>query len=201
MHAPREWLNYDASPRLQISAWPLIGGSLSRIRAPFPDNAQWGDIVKGLALPDSSCRGVYASHVIEHLSLADARTALRNVYHLLQPEGVFRLVVPDLDRMARDYVNDPNENACHEFMTRSMLGWETKPRNLAEYVRLWWGNSKHLWMWDDKALCYELSVLGFIDVRRAAFGDSNDARFDEVEEQARWRDCLGIEGRKPGAQG
>lgn len=40
--------------------------------------------------------GVYASHMLEHLSLDDRSRALREIRRLLAPEGLVRLVLPDL---------------------------------------------------------------------------------------------------------
>ncbi|MDH3639601.1 MAG: methyltransferase domain-containing protein [Gammaproteobacteria bacterium] len=196
LKAPSTWINFDASPRVQISGLPLIGIPFRRFRSPFPDNVRYGDITKGLDIPDNSCRAIYASHVIEHLSLTDARKALKNIYNLLQPEGLFRFVVPDLERLARDYLSRQDATACYDFMTHTMLGWETKPKTLAQYLMNWRGNSKHLWMWDYRALCAELSQFDFVEMRRATIGDSGNRNFADVEEEDRWKNCLGIECRK-----
>lgn len=40
--------------------------------------------------------GVYASHMLEHLSLDDCSRALRKIRRLLAPAGLVRLVLPDL---------------------------------------------------------------------------------------------------------
>jgi hypothetical protein len=59
------------------------------------------------------------------------------------------------------------------------------------------GRSRHLWMWDYKSMEMELGEAGFIETRRAQFGDSKDIRFKEVEDYGRWENCLGAECRKP----
>ena len=51
-------------------------------------------------------------------------------------------------------------------------------------------------MWDYKSIEQELKDVGFIEVRRAQFGDSSEPMFKEVEEKARWDNCLGVECRK-----
>ncbi len=66
-----------------------------------------------------------------------------------------------------------------------------------EFLKQRFGGSKHLWMWDYKALEFELRSAGFADVRRAVFGDSADPMFAEVEQPERWTNCLGIECRRP----
>jgi hypothetical protein len=51
-------------------------------------------------------------------------------------------------------------------------------------------------MWDYPSLERELDKSGFGQIRRAEFGDAEDPRFAEVEEESRWANCLGIECRK-----
>jgi hypothetical protein len=51
-------------------------------------------------------------------------------------------------------------------------------------------------MWDFKSISEELKQAGFIKIRRANYGDSDDKRFLEVEDSERWTNCLGIECMK-----
>ena len=79
-----DWMNLDLHP-----AAPGV------IRA---------DFVRGIPLPDRSAAGVYHSHVLEHLSPDQAEPFLRDCLRVLVPGGRVRVVVPDLERIARDYV-------------------------------------------------------------------------------------------------
>lgn len=194
--APDTWDNYDASPRVKLRHLPVVGIFFAALSTKFPRNVRYGDIVKGLPVPDNSCTAVYSSHVLEHLSLMDMRTALNNIHKILHPRGVFRFVVPDLEHLVHCYISDQTPLAAHQFMTQSMLGWETKPSTLIDYIRYWWGNSKHLWMWDYKNMHVELTDVGFVEIRRARMGDSDDHLFADVEESERWIGCLGIECKK-----
>ena len=82
-------------------------------------------------------------------------------------------------------------------MEETSLGKHQRPRGLSGVMREWYGNSKHLWMWDYPSLAAELQRVGFTDIRRAAFGDSTDPHFKDVEDVDRWDKCLGIECKKP----
>jgi len=159
----------------------------------FPQNVEYGDIVKGLPLPDAFSAGVYCSHVLEHLSLSDFRLALRNSHRLLVEGGIFRLVVPDLEFLVHSYLSREDPSAAIQFMEQTGLGQTTRNRRIAGFLREWIGNSRHFWMWDFKGLAAELKEAGFRKVRRALLGDSADARFLEVEEAGRWENCLGVE--------
>ena len=55
---------------LSILSFPSFSGS----------NSEYGDIINGLPLPEKSCKAIYCSHFLEHLSLQDFRTALKNTF-------------------------------------------------------------------------------------------------------------------------
>ena len=82
-------------------------------------------------------------------------------------------------------------------MEGTLLGVKQRPKNLRGVLFQWLRTSAHLWMWDYKALERELQEAGFVDIRRAQFGDSEDEHFKDVEAENRWLDCLGIECKKP----
>jgi len=196
--APEDWRNFDASPTLWFERLPVVGRFYTKNAARFPDNVEYGDIVKGLPVPAGSCQAVYCSHVLEHLALSDCEIALRNTWTILQSGGRFRMVLPDLEYAIKEYVNDSSENAAAKFLLETSLGYEHRQKGVQSFISAWIGNSRHLWMWDYKALKSALEATGFIDVRRASFADSPESAFLSVEDASRWEDCLGIECRKPG---
>jgi predicted SAM-dependent methyltransferase len=172
----------------------------------FPKDVRYGNIVTGLPIPDGSADGIYASHVLEHLSLEDFRAALNNTYRLLRPGGLFRLVVPDLEIRSRKYLEklelgSPDANSW--FMRTSHLGTEHRNRSPAALARAVFGSSAHLWMWDEKSLTAALHQVGFINIRRCKFNDSEDETFQLVEDAGRFHDDIGnldecaMESRKP----
>ena len=192
--APPDWRNFDTSPTLRLQKLPLIGRRVRNLgNEPFPKNVEYGDIVRGLPLPAGSCKAVYCSHVLEHLALEEFRAALKNTRDYLEEGGVFRFVLPDLERLAREYVASDAPDAAAVFMEEAHLGKKNRPKGVSGFVRSWMGNSAHLWMWDFKGMAAELDRAGFREIRRAEFGDSPDPRFGEVEERHRWQDCLGVE--------
>jgi predicted SAM-dependent methyltransferase len=194
--APDGWMNFDASPTLRFERIPLIGSLYTKNAARFPASVRYGDIVEGLPVAPDSCAGIYCSHILEHLALDDADRALRNTYHYLKPGGTFRLVVPDLEQIARDYLADSSTGAAHEFMNAARLGRKQRSRGMRGLVKDWLGNSTHLWMWDEKSMAERLKQHGFTAIRRCSFGDAQDPKFSLVEDEGRFRSCLAIECRK-----
>ena len=194
LQAPPTWRNFDASPTLRLQKVPLLRRYLLSGKYPiFPRNVEYGHIVKGLPVSANSCRAIYCSHVLEHLALDEFRIALKNTYSYLESKGVFRLVVPDLEQLARNYLDSKDVNASYLFMENSGLGKKTRHSGPEGFLRDFFGNSSHLWMWDFRSLSTELQQVGFKEIRSARFGDSKDSRFHDVEDEDRWTSSFCIE--------
>lgn len=192
--SPCEFDNFDASPTLRLERLPLVGPFIRKNPKRFPFNVRYGDITKGPLVNPSSATGVYCSHVLEHLSFEDCQSALGNTYAMLSPGGIFRFVIPDLARMARDYVSGDLD--ANSFIRESGLGVHRRAKGVKGFLMAFLGNSNHLWLWDEESIRCELDRVGFRDVRRAKFGDSSDPMFQLVESPGRWAGHLGIECRK-----
>ncbi|WNC29641.1 methyltransferase domain-containing protein [Thermosynechococcus sp. PKX82] len=79
-----EWLNFDVAPAVAgVKRW---------------------DIRRGLPFKEEEVDAVYSSHVLEHLSCQEAENFLRDAYRVLKPNGVLRIVVPDLEQTTRAYL-------------------------------------------------------------------------------------------------
>jgi predicted SAM-dependent methyltransferase len=194
LSAPKEWINFDVSPTLIIQKTPLIGRLLrNRLNIIFPSNVRYGNIITGLPIKDNSCQGVYCSHVLEHLSLEDFRTALKNTYKILGNGGIFRCVVPDLEYPARLYIEslDKGDNlASIKFVgVNTLLGVDKRKRFWSSLF----GSTHHLWMWDSKSLSNELKNVGFSNIRDCKSNDSKNEMFKLVEDENRFRNVVAIE--------
>jgi hypothetical protein len=170
----------------------------------FPRNVRYGDIVRGLPVPDGVVKGLYASHVLEHLNRGDFTKALANSYRLMARGGVFRLIVPDLEVRAKMYLDGieaGDKTANDNFLRSSHLGIESSPRGLTEHATKLFGHSAHLWMWDYLSLSSALQDVGFVAVRRCDFGDGSDRMFALVEDYGRFYDNglreLAVEAVRP----
>ncbi|WP_142688384.1 class I SAM-dependent methyltransferase [Chitinophaga polysaccharea] len=199
--APAGWKNYDSSPTLRLQRVPLIGKLLKpAMHVTFHPDVLKGDILKGLpGIKESSCDGIYCSHVLEHLAYNDCLLAIRNTFHILKPGGYFRCVVPDLAGAARRYIaqlseNDPKANTG--FMEETLLGKEERVRGFKQLIQLALGNREHLYMWDHLSLSHQLAAAGFKNIRHCAFNDSPDSMFKLVEEEIRFNNAVALEATK-----
>jgi predicted SAM-dependent methyltransferase len=131
--------------------------------------------------------------------LDDFRIALANSYKLLKKGGTFRCIVPDLEFIARTYLQNlekGNPLASIAFVKDTILGIEKRPRGFKGLVNSYYGNSHHLWMWDHQSLAEELKKAGFINIRPCSFHDSEDEMFKHVENQSRFINAVAIECKK-----
>ena len=200
LSAPNEWINFDVSPTLRIQKIPIIGSLFKKkLNAVFESNVLYGDIIEGLPINENSCDGLYCSHTLEHLSLEEFRSALKNSYKILKKGKIFRCVVPDLEFAARLYIKELENGknlASIDFLNNTLLGIQVRPRGLKNFITSFFGNSQHLWMWDYKSLSEELANAGFINIRKANFSDSEEAMFKYVEDADRFENAVAIQCKK-----
>jgi len=68
-----------------------------------------GKAAHPLALPDGSADEIRASHLFEHFSHRAALDVLKDWVRVLKPGGLLKLAVPDLDYIARGYLEGRQE--------------------------------------------------------------------------------------------
>lgn len=59
---------------------------------------------QGIPFPDNSFDVVYHSHLLEHFTTIEAESFLKECYRVLRPQGILRVVVPDLEQITRTYL-------------------------------------------------------------------------------------------------
>ncbi|MEK6208863.1 MAG: methyltransferase domain-containing protein [Pseudomonadota bacterium] len=101
------------------------------------------DVRKGLPFPDEVFDAVYCSHVLEHLPRQEAASLLRHTHRVLRPGGVIRVVVPDLETLAREYLRlldslnrEPNASAAdYDWIMLEMYDQAVRDRSGGETSR------------------------------------------------------------------
>jgi hypothetical protein len=187
------WENFDASPTLRFEKIPLLGRLYSKSDRRFPEQAKYGNIVKSILCPPGTADAVYASHMVEHASLSDFRTVIRNVHTMLKDGGCFRLVTPDLEFMIDKYANSSDPERAHTFILESSMGIEAPDSRLSSRIRRVLGFSHHYWLYDEQSMRIELEKAGYTGIRRCVCGDSEIAEFSEIEDEGQFTNNLAIE--------
>lgn len=197
------WMNLDSSPTLRISTIPAVGKLLVRAagRPTTFDNVVYGDIVRGLKMDQDSCDLVFASHVLEHLTMPDFDLALQNIYVYLRPGGLLRVLVPDLRYYIERYQSELEDaatsgEAATQFMTLSGVGGVGSRRSLARRLHEALSNARHQTMWDEPSLRAALARHGFKNIRACGYGEWGDERFAAVEREDRHNRSFCLEATK-----
>jgi predicted SAM-dependent methyltransferase len=103
------------------------------------------NLLSSLPFEDSSVKACYSSHGLEHFSRSYAPKFLAEIFRVLAPGGIVRIVVPDLEQIARLYLKEldaashdlPDAKARHEWMTMEMLDQMTRTFSGGFMGRLW----------------------------------------------------------------
>jgi len=81
------------------------------------------DLRRGLPFPDESFDAVYGSHVLEHLEPEAGANLLRECRRVLSPQGIVRIVVPDLEAIAKLYLESLAQAAAGESQAAFRYDW------------------------------------------------------------------------------
>jgi predicted SAM-dependent methyltransferase len=181
----KNWKNYDISIVAQIEKIPLLRKFIKINPSPYPKEVIYGDISRKPLCKNNEADNIYCSHALEHMTKQDMQKALKNIYFMLKPEGCFRLVVPDLETRAQKYLKNQDSDA---FIESIGFGRKKNDRSFKDFLRKLFGNSGHLWMYDNKSMQKYLDEAGFKNIRKSKIGDSGIKVFSEVEEKHRFVD-------------
>jgi hypothetical protein len=114
---------------------------------PSGDDVIAADLRRPLPFPDGCFTAVYAAHLLEHLEPAVAFGLMNECRRVLRPTGIVRIVVPDLERVARDYLASLDRAAAadatadarweHRWLTVELLDQLVRTRP-GGTMRRWW---------------------------------------------------------------
>jgi len=95
--------------------------------------------IQAIEYPENSVDRIEGYMVLEHLSLDDARSFLRNAHRMLKPGGILILEVPDLEKVSRlllVFGSDPEYLEKGAFGLRGIFG-EPKPNMTIGDIHKW----------------------------------------------------------------
>lgn len=155
------------------------------------------DVLEPLPFPDNRFEGVFTEHCLEHFDLAQLEKVLREIWRVLCPGGVVRIVVPNLSKYVDAYakrkqgekVQDEDRMGTAEAFNRVFYSghvWMSRSR--------WW-NDGHHFIHDFDSLASVLRSVGFssVEERDVLQGGCPELLIDR--EDRAW-ESLYIEGLK-----
>jgi predicted SAM-dependent methyltransferase len=78
---------------------------------------------EGIPFPDNSFDVVYNSHLLEHFSKEYAPVFLHECFRVLKQNGIIRVVVPDLEQIARSYLDAMDKALRGDIQARDRYEW------------------------------------------------------------------------------
>ncbi len=81
------------------------------------------DLRQGLPFADNSFAACYSSHLVEHLTLQQAHQLIKECYRILQSQGIIRLAVPDLEKIAKTYLEVLDKAAASLPQSEANYDW------------------------------------------------------------------------------
>ena len=179
----KNWLNYDWGilPLLSKFTWIrdviIRFGFLSKSYSTNWPLIKLVDIRKRFPLEDGSVDFIYCSHVLEHFDYWQVIEILKECKRVLSYNSCLRIVVPDIEKMAKSYLRGISRSEKSVLVDRPGL----------KFCRFWWGHDKdkkpanfiqklsrkfirdHQWNYDK----YEMEII----LRRAGFKKVVFSRF------------------------
>ena len=171
----------EASKNLQLhigsGPYNLAGWiNLDIFPAQLSTNVLWG-----MPFTDGQCRYVFLSHLLEHLFYpTDAMALLQEIYRILEPGGVVRIVVPDIEQCIRAYQENKKE-----FFQQRIEHWGAGDGNatrLEHFLSYAGAGPDPAWLFEAHKFGYDFETLeralqraGFKTITRSSFMASEHA--------------------------
>src|ERR1044071_1839828 len=189
------WINVDNSPNAKLSKYPRLRWALWKLgilsdrhyKVKWADSIKIHNLKKRLPYLDSSIDYVYTCHFLEHLALVDAQRFIREVFRILKPRGIVRIVVPDLALGARQYLAALEADPQDAKAAQDFLNWLQLNRT---GVR-----DPHLWMYDAPSLTAMLYGAGFTNVTVCQFKQGRVPDCETLDNRP--EDSIHLEAEKP----
>jgi predicted SAM-dependent methyltransferase len=113
--------------------------------SPAESSVRHLNLLRTFPFQDGSYEDCYSSHVLEHMPRSYAPKFVKEVYRILRPGGIFRLVVPDLEQIVRRYLQEleaatsgeDEAVARHQWMSMELLDQLTRSFSGGFMGRLW----------------------------------------------------------------
>lgn len=176
------YLRIRKSTLLRLLSRLIVSGHRRKQLAAMPPNVLVHNMAKGLPFADNSVDVVYHSHMLEHLDRSDVQKFFQQVLRVLKPGGLHRIVVPNFETMAREYLRHidmcdqlPDQVPSHDATIHNIIeqsvrkesyGTSQQGRIRRFLENLLLGDARrrgetHQWLYDRHNLSHLLTSCGF----------------------------------------
>jgi SAM-dependent methyltransferase len=104
---------------------------------PHSKSVRKANLLRPIPFPDNHFDIVYSSHFIEHIPKSSIVNFMRECHRVLKPSGIIRIVVPDFENIAREYVKniDSGKSEEAEFNVIELIDQLVRTRSGGELSR------------------------------------------------------------------
>ncbi len=170
MNSPLAWLAFrrlrQRGLKLHLGSGTVHFEGWVNVDLETPQADLHWDITSGLPLPDGCARIIYHEHVMEHITVPQGETCLRDWYRLLEPGGVLRIATPDLAYVVERYQGDWKDQAWLRRPEYASIATRAEMFNAS---MRWWD---HQFLYDGEDLERRMRAAGFATVRRCGYRES-----------------------------
>lgn len=164
------WSKVDAAVRAKWKIMDVAGS---------PDFMHDLNSGQPFALANGSVDNYYTSETLEHVRPDQTGFVFREMYRTLTPGGLVRIVVPDITKWIRAYVNGDKAWLAKHNTARPTTG-HLPPTLLGDLMQCWYSwvknqeqtaRSGHNAAFDPETLQWYLSSTGFKNIKRLSCDD------------------------------
>lgn len=131
------------------------------------------DIARGrLPFEDGQFEVIVSQHVVEHLTIEDELIPLlKECHRSMQPEGAFWISTPDMEKVARSYIEQGNEDMIRDRQQR-LPHWNLHGLPSQHFMNdMFHQQLEHRNLFDFPLLEWTLKQAGFASVERVTEAD------------------------------
>ena len=190
------WVNVDYSMGARLGQLPVVGVITRKLKL---FNVDWDsriylhNLTKRFPWGDGDVDIIYSSHTLEHLSSKDGRFFIAECYRVLKNNGVIRILVPDLKKIAREYMEGAIK--APEFLERLGVLYSVYENPIKNKLSPFIG-FPHKCMYDEESLVDIMTDTGFSAVIKSGF-ESAIPDIHGIEQSSRVGESVIVEGVKP----
>ena len=192
---PDGWINVDYAMGARFSKIPVLrtlNKKLKFFNSVWDENIKIVNLAINFPWENNSIDVVYSSHTLEHFTKKEGLHFLTQCHRVLKPNGIIRVVVPDLKDIIARYTS--GELRSDDLIERLGVLYWINPNQiknkLAPFVQF-----PHKCMYDIETLITILTDIGFLVESRRLF-DSDIEDVETVEMERPINKQAIVEGRK-----
>jgi predicted SAM-dependent methyltransferase len=180
----------------------ILAGWLNTDSTPSP-TSDYLDCTARLPFVDGCLAAVFCEHLIEHMEKPNALSMVREIFRVLRPGGMFRVVTPSLEAFAQ-MVLDPDGAASRLYLDFYRRFSGDARAEISDAVNSIFYLHGHRHVYRQTELVAMLAEAGFAELRPLAAGGYGDPVFDGVDGHGKVIggevnavEAFAVEARKP----